>query len=81
MGYDFNSVMQYPFDATMGIKDKWRVKCMNHKYGCIIGQEFGLSKSDAYQINMLFKCPKKSQKPWGCPEYTDFEYPKEKSGD
>ena len=72
IGYDFNSIMQYPFDAVMSIKDKWKIKCQNHKYGCMVGQPFGLSK-----FNMLFKCPMKSQEGWGCPEYTDSDSPEE----
>eukprot|EP00112_Aurelia_sp_Birch-Aquarium-sp1_P021251 Seg567.9 transcript_id=Seg567.9/GoldUCD/mRNA.D3Y31 product="Meprin A subunit beta" protein_id=Seg567.9/GoldUCD/D3Y31 len=74
--YDFNSIMHYatheaakdPEKPTIVLKPKWKEKCENSP-DCIIAQRHGLSKSDAIQLNKLFKCPDKKYE--GCDHLQD----------
>lgn len=82
--YDFNSLMHYPFwvsglisvnpgNKVIEIKDEWKKICAKNKFGCIVGQERGLSKSDTILVNKIFKCKIKRQTSWECPIYTKLE--------
>eukprot|EP00112_Aurelia_sp_Birch-Aquarium-sp1_P002365 Seg1260.5 transcript_id=Seg1260.5/GoldUCD/mRNA.D3Y31 product="Bone morphogenetic protein 1" protein_id=Seg1260.5/GoldUCD/D3Y31 len=82
--YDFNSIMHSrlwigkdnaidPSKPGMEIKKKWKKICAKNKFGCIIEQSRGLSKSDTIQVNKLFKCKIKPQTSWECPIYTKLK--------
>ena len=82
--YDFNSIMHSrlwigkdnaidPSKPGMEVKKKWKKICAKNKFGCIIEQSRGLSKSDTIQVNKLFKCKIKPQTRWECPIYTKLQ--------
>eukprot|EP00112_Aurelia_sp_Birch-Aquarium-sp1_P017242 Seg3979.3 transcript_id=Seg3979.3/GoldUCD/mRNA.D3Y31 product="Zinc metalloproteinase nas-13" protein_id=Seg3979.3/GoldUCD/D3Y31 len=88
--FDFNSIMQLPLgyskykketNGKIQIKGKWKYACEKYKYGCLLGQDIGLSKSDALKVNTLFNCQKGSQSIWGCPVYPLKRDRKEISGE
>eukprot|EP00112_Aurelia_sp_Birch-Aquarium-sp1_P005403 Seg1614.5 transcript_id=Seg1614.5/GoldUCD/mRNA.D3Y31 product="Tolloid-like protein 1" protein_id=Seg1614.5/GoldUCD/D3Y31 len=81
--YDFNSILHFreyirhisvdPHKKIVKLKEKWRKKCESNKFGCVLGQLKGLSKSDTIQVNKLFKCKIKPQTSWECPTYTSLD--------
>ena len=56
----------------MEIKEKWKKICTTNKHGCIIGQQRGLSRADAIQVNLSLKCKLKPKTSWECPIYTNI---------
>lgn len=78
VGFDVNSIMNFPkatkdkeFWGIIKLKKKWKKKCKTQRYPCVFGQNLGLSMSDAYQVNKLFKCPTKPNSNRDCPIYDD----------
>ena len=81
--YDFNSILQYreyikqvaadPNRKVLEVKKNWRKICENNRFGCVLGQLKGLSKSDTIQVNKMFKCKIKPQTSWECPTYTALD--------
>ena len=81
--YDFNSVMHYgryqgsiekpgpgkSGKETISLLPKWQRQCEAAGARCDVGQRKGMSQSDAYQLNKVFRCPK--QRPSGSNELVE----------